>query len=168
MCKLKSCRLGKPPESPAIVAKPREEVVSKGQVVCTGRNCRSCVAQPPDLPCLWERVEDFHMLAASLERGVCLSSLQKEKEHCGCTGFPHPYSSPRSPSSSSSGERPFMGCSLSPLHQGLPAISSCHTHSQQLFWKIALRLLTSDAQMHGEPGEATTFPGKCLQVLKKK
>lgn len=52
---------------------------------------------------------------------------------------------------------------LSLLHQGLPAIPSCHTHAQQLFWKIALHLLVSDAQTHAASGEAATFPGRCLQ-----
>lgn len=52
---------------------------------------------------------------------------------------------------------------LSPLRQGLPAISSCHTQAQQLFWKIALLLLTPYAQMLAD----LTFPGRYLQVLKK-
>lgn len=36
MCERKSCRQGKPLQSPAILAEPRGDVVSKAQAVCTG------------------------------------------------------------------------------------------------------------------------------------
>lgn len=74
----------------------------------------------------------------------------------------HPTPPPPPPEKAIYGTQP-----LSWLHRGLTLISSCHTHAQQLFWKIAFHLLMPDAQLCADPGEAATFPGRCLQVLKK-
>lgn len=104
MCKRVLCTQGQQPQSSATVAELRQEVVSKGQALCRGDREKitgARVSQTLDLLYLWKPACNFPTLTASLENGVCLSSLQKEKQHGGDTSFPHPSSSPPSPSSSS-------------------------------------------------------------------
>lgn len=171
MCERKSCRQGKPPQSPAVVAEPRGDVVSKAQAVCTGtgkklrglgllshRICHifgnECRISPHLQICL-RMAFAFPLCRRSKGTVVALASL---------THFPH---HPPPPPPPPLGKAVYGTQPPSPLHQGLPAISSCHTHAQQLFWKIALHLLMSDEQMCADPREVATFPGRCLQVLKK-